>query len=513
VTRRLYPVVAATMFAACGARPMTGGAPTPVTQSVVVPAAPATEDVETTATVGGVRFVFRAGRMTNFLEQLDCLAELIVCSREAFNSVWQIDAGDKLALTVWHDLRAHYGGQIDAGLEPEAEPVLPLAYHPRDIESALRVAGFGARDTADYLSRLSVFATTADVDAARGVLARFEARADERWHGHRAELVTSLDGYVALAQRDDVKAIAGDAAHFYSVDPAAARETFELVWRPKHDSPTTAQQLGELAVVEAQSGEPPTGQWPVVAHEMFHAWFSSAPIDKQVALVERFVASNDPLAQPAYAILDEVLATAFGNGLVARAVDRADYDRRAARAQGFYNDPYIDGVAKALLPALEKRLAAHGTAFDPDFVAEYLAAAHAAFPNGLPPIAYLRPLEFLFEPALKLATDHLRELVNANYTDGGDLGSADAIALRAKHRAWGTALVVTKPYLQKLAGLVDATTLAALKKQTAPAFVYAQRRTPIGVTFVFVAADDAAMTKLIDQFAALTTLRDGVITP
>ena len=79
-----------------------------------------------------------------------------------------------------------------AGLEPDTDPALPLAYHPRDIEAALRVAGFGARDTADYLSRLAAFANSADVDAARGVLARFETRATDYWHANRAELLTAL---------------------------------------------------------------------------------------------------------------------------------------------------------------------------------------------------------------------------------------------------------------------------------------------------------------------------------
>jgi hypothetical protein len=481
----------------------------PAPRQPAPPTTPVAEDVEKTATVGGIRFVFRARRMTNILEQLDCLADLIPCSREAFRAMWKLDDNDRRALLVWHDMRSHYGGQIDAGLEPQTEPVLPLPYHPRDIEGAFRAIGFGARDADDYLDRMSVLASSADVDAARGVLARFEVRATDYWRANRAELLTALDGYMALAQRDDVKAIAAQASHFYAVDPAAARQTFELIWRPKHDSPTSAQQLGELAVVEAQSGERPSDQWPVVAHEMFHAWFSGSPIDKQIALVERFVATNDPLAQPAYAILDEVLATAFGNGLVARAVDRSDYDKRLGRKLGFYNDTYIDGVAKALLPALEKRLAAHGTVFDADFVAEYLAAVHGAFPEGMPPKMFLRPLDFMYEPAFKASSEHLRELVNASYSDGGE-AAPDVVAAIAKHPGWGTALLVTRA---KLDDIADKTLRAAVAKQTAPAFVYAQRHTPVGVTFVFVAPDDAAMTKLVDQFVGATTMKDGVLIP
>ena len=71
----------ALVLAACGAPP-----PTPLVRPVPEPTAPVIEDVEKLATVGGVRFVFRAGRMANFLEQIDCLSDMITCSREAFHS-------------------------------------------------------------------------------------------------------------------------------------------------------------------------------------------------------------------------------------------------------------------------------------------------------------------------------------------------------------------------------------------------------------------------------------------
>ncbi|HEY0250023.1 MAG TPA: hypothetical protein VGC41_00765, partial [Kofleriaceae bacterium] len=315
---------------------------------------------------------------------------------------------------------------------------------------------------------------------------------------HRDELLASLDGYRVLAERDDMKALAGEVAHFFAIDPAAARQTFQLIWRPVHKSPTSAQQLGELAVVEATSGEPAAEQWPVVTHEMFHAWFSASPIAKQVELATAFIATKDPISQPAYAILDEVLATAFGNGMIARLSDQADYERRLAQPQGFYNDVLIDRVAKALLPALEKRLAAHGTIYDPDFVAEYLAAAHTAVKDW-PPSAYLRDMTFLYTPALQPAWKKLQQAVNASYSDGDVLGPS-AIANAQKHPGWGGVVLVSKKELDQLAPLVTKPQLAALKKQTAPAFVLAAHRQPVGALFVFVAPDADQMAALVDRF-------------
>ncbi|MFT3697503.1 MAG: hypothetical protein QM831_30450 [Kofleriaceae bacterium] len=499
------------VIAACGGPTPMPVAPTPVAVNPppIDAAPPANADVVKTATIGGIPMEFRAGRMANVLQQIDCLADLVVCSSPAFASIWQLDANDKRALLDWHELRSHYSGTIEEGLLPEPEPLLPLAYHPRDIESAIRIAGFTSRDPEDYYSRLSIFMTAADVQIARGVVEHFIGRADAMWAQHRTELVTSLDGYRTLAARDDMKALAADIAHFYGIDPKESHQTFELIWRPVHKSPTSAQQLVEVSVVEATSGEPASEQWPVVNHEMFHGWFGASPIAKQVQLVNTFLgyAGADPITQPAYALLDEVLATAFGNGLVARLADKADYERRLAQPQGFYNDPHIDAIAKALLPALEKRLAAHGTVFDPDFVGDYLSAAHTAVKDWAPS-TYLRDMTFVYTPMFEKAAKKVQG--NASYSDGEALGG-NAIATAQKHPGWGTALFVTKKELDQLAPLLTKQQLVSAKSQKAPAFVLAAHRQPVGAVFVFVAPDAEQMAALVDKFLATQAWTDLLI--
>gem|GEM_PF-5155307 len=474
--------------------------------------APDDIDVTRTTTSGAVRYTYRASRMTYLVYTLDCLADLGACSRAEFKAAWAPGwtGEDDAAIVAWGTLRERYSGMISDGERATTTP-LPIPYHDRDVGTAIRVAGFGARDVADLGSRLSLFFGAAEVAHATQIAERFAGRLDNHWRASRSGVLASLDDFVALGERADVQALLGSIATFYAIGESGANQTFDLVSRPAGKGPTSAEQLGELAVVEVVPGEKAANRYSVITHEMFHAWFGASPISSQVALVERFVASGDPLAGPAWGLLDEVLATALGNGLVARLVDRADYDRRASTDQGLYSDPYIDRVAKALLPALEARIARKGTVFESDFVAEYLAAVHTAFPEGLPPIAYLRPM-FAVTATPSDAAKRLMDLASpGSYENFSEIDEALANAQRLQ--GWGTAIFATRSELSRVAPLLSATVLATAK-QRAGAFVLATKVRPIGVRFLFVADEDAQLAALVDAFAAVKgPLHEGVVVP
>jgi hypothetical protein len=467
-----------------------------------------TADVTRTTKTGAVTYTYRASRMTYLVYTLDCLAEIVPCSPDA--TMWSDQrAEDEDALRTWQELRQRYSGEI-SDRQRVSRAVLPIPYHDRDVGTAIRVAGFGARDTAELAVRLSLFMGAAEVASATKVVERFAPRIDAHWRSARASVVASLDDYVKLGERADVQALLGQIAAFYAIGDRGAYQTFDLVNRPDGKGSTSAQQLGELAVVEVIAGESAAGRYSVIAHEMFHAWFGASPIESQVALVDRLVATGDPIAGPAWGLFDEVLATALGNGLVARLVDRADYDKRLAQDGGFYNDPFIDKVAKALLPALEKRLANKGTVYDPEFVTEYLAAVHAAFPDGLPPVAYLRPL-FIAVPGPD--TNHLMDVARPGYSESFDT-IEESIAEAPRLVGWGTVVFTRRADLDKLSAFVSKSALEAVKKVETKEFVYAWRRKPVGTVFLFVIDRVQAANELVDALAKLKApLREGVIVP
>jgi len=479
-------------------------------------AAPPTDVIATTVKVGNVSYTFRSTVIGNLTHQLDCLAELIPCSPAAYASVWPLSIADKHALATWKELRSHYSGTIEDGSQPADPPPFPLARKARRVDAALRVAGYGARDVDEYLARLALFASGADVDRARGVIEQFRDRAYAQWRAHRAELLVAANEYAVLAGRADIDQLVSSIATFYRVErPAGSRQVFELVWRPSHDSPTYAQYLGSLAVLDVTTDEPPKRQYPVILHELFHGWFDASPIEQQFDLAVRFAQSTDSFAGPGYGLLDETLATTLGNGLVQRLVEPAEYARLAAKPLGLYYDAPIDASAKALLPHLETWIGQGKSIYDKAFVAMYLGAIHEAFPHGLPVVAHMRPLAGVTQEDLPRASDHLTQACGAGVVQlSSDPDEAREILATTKE--WGTAILLTHAGIAKLDGrdeIVDASLLAELRKQTEPSFVLVVPRESLGTVFVFVANDDATMIELIDAFIARGEVRAGPWVP
>jgi hypothetical protein len=498
-------------FAACQGSPAPESPPS---GSATVAAASVAEvrdaDVVRTTKAGAVTYTYRASKMTYLVYVLDCLADVVPCSgpaiQRAWNEGWTLD--DDKAVHAWKELRQRYSGMIVDGTRTSTA-VLPVPYHDRDVGTAVRVASFGARDIADAGSRLSLFLGAAEVAQATAIFEHFAKRLDQRWRDARASLVANLDDYVALGERTDVRALLEQIASFYAIGAGGAHQTFDLVSRPVDKGPTSAQQLGELAVVETVPGEKASQRYPVVAHEMFHAWFGASPLEAQAKLVDRFIATDDPLAGPAWGLLDEVLATALGNGLVAKLVDPQDYERRLKMDNGFYNDTWIDKVAKALLPALEKRLAANGSVYDDGFVADYFAAVHAAFPDGLPPITYLRPL-FVAVPATP-HSDTLIRRSNAGYVESYST-IEEAIANAKRLQGWGTVIFSKKSELDRLAPFLPPAALAAARRESAKSFVFAYKRKPVGTVFLFVADTTDELDRIVEYFLHLgPPLGEGVL--
>lgn len=143
--------------------------------------------------------------------------------------------------------------------------------------------------------------------------------------------------------------------------------------RPEEHFEAFGHSDGWFEVVEAPQGAPVKGQAGVILHELCHSlWSNRSP-----ETVERL---KRAFPEAAYDQLNEGLATALGNGWFGQG--RPD--------QPWYNDPIIDGFAKALLPLLLPYLEARKP-LDEEFAARAAAAFAARFPEAdTDPVVVLR---------------------------------------------------------------------------------------------------------------------------
>lgn len=515
----------AAVVVACGPKRATvAPSPPPPPPREGVPTASSVPVSSLIVTIPGAPTAFRlhAGEFANLFYQLDCLARTTRCSRAAYEDLWSrtlggLDEGDREALTRWKKLRERYGGRIERH-DDSHDLVLPVHRPGRQISSRLRLAGYSADSAAHYSEHLSLFADPADVAEAVSIVGRFAPRFGTWWPTQRAPLARSIDAYAKLFARPDVQATLVEVAQFYRpVFPKGHVMDIDLIARPSHDSSTSGELVGMHSLVEVVDGEPAEGRFSVILHEIFHGWFSSAGDKALVDLAARFAASSDIDAAAAYSLLDEGLATANGNGKIARLVNPDDYARRIAQPRGLYNDTLVDGMAKAELAAMDRHAAGTASVFEEGFVAQYLSAFHGAFPVGVPPIGRLHSFVLLYDKSMRGAYDHLFEIAHPSNLVSDDTLDVKAASDTLEHRGrWPLVLMVPFSKLDLLRAWsteIDAPTARTIaeRARAGKPFIVASRRRPRLDLFVLVAADEPAMIALVDALAARETPFDALV--
>ncbi|HLM59529.1 MAG TPA: hypothetical protein VK308_01875, partial [Pyrinomonadaceae bacterium] len=159
------------------------------------------------------------------------------------------------------------------------------------------------------------------------------------------------------------------------------------------DEPSGGQQLQNYSLMEFKPKEKPEQRIDVAVHELCHFFYDNMKPGNRAELERKFFAANRASAIPAYNLINEALATAFGNGIIARSVTpTAQFEKYAARKNSFYNNDAIDRAAKAILPMLDEQLKNKRTINDAGFVKDYISALEKAFGEDL-----LRPKLYLSE--------------------------------------------------------------------------------------------------------------------
>lgn len=469
--------------------------------------------------------------LANLTYQLDCVSGVhIPCSQENLRALWGREflrtGQDSARLADWARIRNRYDAEVSLAAD-EGASALPLEgrYEGVHLAERMRVAGFQATSAADYGERIQLLALGDDAVRLRGLVDYFLPRFESWWQREAAAAGAPFATRVGELLRDP--RIAGriaEFAHFYGVEFAPGETLdFTLLYRPSlvRES-TSGQQIGARSLVEFVAGEQPEQRMDVVIHELCHYLFSRLPRERLAALEAGFVAraaAGEASAPAAYNLLDEALATAFGNGLVIRAfMTPAAYDSMLAREGSLYANPRIDGAAKATLSWIEPWLAQGRAIDDPAFAPRFVAALDSAFGARLQaPGAYLtRVVAVLdrFHPSLRTP---LRRILrpSSSYTsesaccDAGMLSdyrsrpglNAVVVVLSDHVRALGDHEVISRAQVDSIQARVRADGGA----------VYAFRRSPTSFTYVVAAPASHRAEELLRQLAAAPALFEGFL--
>ncbi len=258
-------------------------------------------------------------------------------------------------------------------------PGFPATRHQGlDADQLVLAQSVSSRDLAELDSRIGGLLPAESHQELMALLRALEPRYRRAvWDPNERQLRRRVRQVGRLARRLEVGSLLDRARAFYRSSWSAGRP-LEVGFYPipAARGHVTAELLGGVASVGVLTGDDdPAGTLGVLLHELGHALWAAQPRAVQHELADLFAQHPSPHAPLAGAFLDEALATALGNGLVHRlATGRLDDDP-------WYDDPYVDGFARALEPRLERDLDAGGR-LDAAFVDHAVAAFAAAFPDA-----------------------------------------------------------------------------------------------------------------------------------
>jgi len=364
------------------------------------------------ATASQLRFEVYARPMSNLIYQLDCMAQIFRCSSKVYEELWRKklhwNSVDKDWLDQWKEVRLKYHqGEIKLD-EPPTKPLALPWSGPIGIQlgDKFLIATYHATGRGDLRTRLETLVAPTDMETIDSALIHFEPRFMTWWkESAHLSLLTFQKELTKKVNQPEMRKQTEKFANFYDVKfPQNYPIYLNLFYRPTSDIKDTHATVSDNhAAIEVLSGEKVSNVLDVVIHEICHFFFSSSPVEKKRQLTEAFAGSNDPLALATYNILDEGIATAFGNGIAAEFwMDSKHFKERLEKERGFYNDAAIDAAAKSLLTVLKEDLNQEKTLFAPDFPDKAISALRVGMPDLIrAPARLLSELTTIYDPKFK----------------------------------------------------------------------------------------------------------------
>lgn len=216
----------------------------------------------------------------------------------------------------------------------------------RSIRDVLEIVAVSCENMDELLSRSREFLDTESYEKLRRSLLHFEPLYEEIIWSKCEKSITGQR--ISLEVRAGEIDFRGKLAAIARIYGSSLPEDLEILIaitpvpkeKDEHFS-VFAHSNGCLEVVEMPQGIEPGRALGIAFHEMCHFFWDLRSDETKKPLKDWFIEAK---GSPAYRMVNEGLATALGNGWVGSLIEKR------AKDDQWYDDPYIDGYAKSLLP-------------------------------------------------------------------------------------------------------------------------------------------------------------------
>lgn len=329
-----------------------------------------------------VRLEAKFEPLPNLAYQLDIVSGYLPYNQsEVLSKLWKdrflTQPGDAKLLDRWRDTMRR--------LEARGQST----FNPKLLYSIATIQNDGEKTREIALNSSSVFqfsrrlAAEIEPQAARDlgtILSRFQPEFMSWW---QSEAEPKGGAFAAQASKilasEKLTKLNNQLVNFYQPQlPDGFVVPVQFMYKPKAKEGSHGEQVGNAAVMEFFEGDSPANRMDIIMHELSHFFFRKASLSNHEAFIPRFKAVNDPSSLAVYSIMNEALATALNNGMVAEALMKPEpFQQYRNEPLSWYYNPAIDAVAKASYDWLKVYVESGKTLHDPTFAAEYVKVVRA----------------------------------------------------------------------------------------------------------------------------------------
>jgi hypothetical protein len=317
--------------------------------------------------------------MSNFTYQLDCVSRVSnICSLGPYGDLWNqkiIKSNeDEELLSQWRSLSLMYDRQTSLkNLDPA---ILSGPKLGPKLSTKIKFAGHQATSLADYSKRLELLMLPDHKIQAMKIVTHFYPRFQILWkevnNSNSRSFVNKMN---VLLKNHKIQTRLDQFIHFYQAnlsDDLAIEMYFE--YRPQSKTSSSGQNYENYSAIEFSKDEKPEDRVDVLIHELCHFLLEISNPTSFLEFEKKFLSLKSTAALGARNLLDESLATVFGNVMISQIVlPNQKFSKLMAHPVGFYNNKHINGSAVALLPLLDKHLANKGTIYSENFLNDYVS--------------------------------------------------------------------------------------------------------------------------------------------
>lgn len=211
------------------------------------------------------------------------------------------------------------------------------------------------------------------------------------------------------------------------------------------------------------------------------------------------------------------MATAIGNGITNRMImDFNVFQRMESTRGSFYNDPWLDPLAKAVYPRVAEALQAGEQLNSDAFVRDYINLAQEALGDDLQsPVPLLRVMGAAYEAELSESMQYFQRSLRIGSSWGANGLDAKARSTFQNFKDLSGIVLLRQQnlhYLDDWSELLGNQVIKTIKTRAQQGnLVYGIKRSESSYIFVFIAPDAAAMRPLIDGFARQKKRFEGLM--